>query len=119
MPQALEAIETWLDVRPATDHEYLFVGRDGRRLCAHGLHGLFQRAIRAAGLDRPGVSLHTLRHSFATMLLHSRVDLFTLQKLLGHASIQSTTTYLHVDLARLRAAVSSHPMAATSTAGGG
>ncbi len=119
VPQVLDAIETWLDVRPKTDHEYLFVGRDGRRLCPHGLHDLFQRAKKVAGLDRPGVSLHTLRHSFATMLLHSQVDLFTLQKLLGHASIQSTTTYLHVDLGRLREAVSSHPMAGTSAAGNG
>jgi len=44
-------------------------------------------------------------------ILHSQVDLFSLQKLLGHSSIESTAIYLHVDLTRLRAAVASHPMA--------
>ena len=66
---------------------------------------------KVPGWRGQGVSLHTLRHSFATMLLHSQVDLFSLQKLLGHASIESTAIYLHVDMTRLRAAVASHPMA--------
>ena len=111
VPQAMDTIQEWLHVRPEVDHDCLFAGRDGRGLRAHGLNGLFRRAAKGAGVDRPGVSLHTLRHSFATMLLHSQVDLFSLQKLLGHASIESTAVYLHVDLTRLRAAVASHPMA--------
>lgn len=111
VPQVLEALEAWLQVRPQDAHDQLFTARDGRALRAHGLQDLFRRAARKAGLDRPGVSLHTLRHSFATMLLHSQVDLFSLQKLLGHASIESTAVYLHVDLTRLRAAVASHPLA--------
>jgi site-specific recombinase XerD len=72
---------------------------------------LLWRAAARAGVARPGVSLHTLRHSFATMLLHSQVDLFSLQKLLAHASIETTAVYLPVDLTRLRAVVASHPMA--------
>jgi site-specific recombinase XerD len=106
-----EAIGEWLAVRPNSGHDVLFAGRDGRPLQAHGLNDAFRRAAESAGVARPGVSLHTLRHSFATMLLHSQVDLFSLQKLLGHASIESTAFYLHVDMTRLRAAVASHPMA--------
>lgn len=106
-----EAIGEWLSVRPNSGHDILFAGRDGRPMQAHGLNDAFRRAAEGAGVARPGVSLHTLRHSFATMLLHSQVDLFSLQKLLGHASIESTTIYLHVDMTRLRAAVASHPMA--------
>lgn len=106
-----EAIDDWLEARPATDHDMLFTGRDGRQLQPHGLNDAFRRAAKGAGVARPGVSLHTLRHSFATMLLHSQVDLFSLQKLLGHASIESTAIYLHVDMTRLRAAMASHPMA--------
>jgi site-specific recombinase XerD len=111
VPQVQAALQAWLEVRPDCGAEHVFVGRDGRRLRSHGLNDLFRRAAAQAGVDRPGVSLHTLRHSFATMLLHSQVDLFSLQKLLGHASIESTAIYLHVDLTRLRAAVASHPMA--------
>jgi site-specific recombinase XerD len=111
VPQVAGSIGDWLKVRPRAGSDALFLGRDCRPLQVHGLYGAFRRAAMTTGLDRPGVSLHTLRHSFATMLLHSQVDLFSLQKLLGHASIESTTTYLHVDLTRLRAAVASHPMA--------
>ncbi|MBP8951707.1 MAG: tyrosine-type recombinase/integrase [Armatimonadetes bacterium] len=111
VPRVSAAVQEWLDARPAAAHDWLFTGRDGRRLRAHGLNDLLHRAANVAGLDRRGVSLHTLRHSFATMLLHSQVDLFSLQKLLGHSSIESTAVYLHVDMTRLRAAVASHPMA--------
>ena len=71
---------------------------------------LFHRAAKKAGLQRDGVTLHTLRHSFATMLLHKRVDLVSLQRLLGHSTLESTAIYLHVDMSRLRDAVEAHPM---------
>jgi integrase len=53
----------------------------------------FKKACRKAGLD--DVNFHTLRHTFATRLLASGVDLVTVKELLGHADIRTTLRYVH------------------------
>ncbi|HAT12115.1 MAG TPA: hypothetical protein DCS97_16385 [Planctomycetes bacterium] len=62
----------------------------------------FHQARLAAGIVQPA-TVHTLRHSFATHLLRAGVDVFSLQRLLGHRSLASTTRYL------TPASVSTHP----------
>jgi site-specific recombinase XerD len=61
---------------------------------------IFWRAVKRAGLpDRGGI--HSLRHSFATHCVEAGVELTVVQRLLGHASLSTTTVYLHVQDARL------------------
>lgn len=115
--EAAEAIADWLEFRPAVGHDYLFTGKAGMRLGKNGLIGLFRRAAARAGVAREGVTLHTLRHTFASLLLQHGCDLVSIQQMLGHADLSTTSVYLHLDAAHLRAAVERHPLGAAGQAG--
>jgi integrase/recombinase XerD len=93
-PDLLQALRAyWRVYRPAL---WLFPGRDGTQpLALKTAYLIFQRAKDRAGITKPG-GLHLLRHAFATHLLEAGVDLHTIQRLLGHTSIQTTLRYLHV-----------------------
>src|SRR5271165_2445888 len=61
---------------------------------------IFYRAVKKSGVRYKG-GIHTLRHSFATHLIESGVELPVVQRLMGHASLMTTALYLHVTECRL------------------
>jgi len=73
----------------------LFSGRGGKHYTATALHISFKKAIEAAGLPRT-FSIHSARHTYATLLLAKTNSLRFVQKQLGHASIAMTSLYADV-----------------------
>lgn len=77
--------------------KYLFNGSiKGLPYSEEGLRWTFNQALLKSGIQKQ-VSLHSLRHSFASHLLAMGTDLFTIQKLMGHDDIRTTMVYLQVN----------------------
>jgi len=107
---ALAHVQRYLaEVRPALrararrdPGDVLFLSRSGRPLDRARLWQIVRAACGRAGLTA-ACSPHALRHSFATHLVAGGADLRSVQEMLGHASLQTTQVYTHVDHERLRA----------------
>ncbi len=87
--------------------EALFVTHRGRAMSRVMFWMLVKKYALQAGITSP-LSPHTLRHAFATHLLNHGADLRTVQMLLGHADISTTTIYTHVARERLKAIHHAH-----------
>ena len=111
-----DAVETYLvRARPVfatgLGRGALFLNQRGGRLSRQSCDRMLRSASRVAGIERH-VSLHTLRHSFATHLLERGADVRVVQELLGHASVATTQIYTLVTREHLREVYyTSHPRA--------
>ncbi len=103
-PEMLDLLRQWWKTRPSRydagiplQERWLFPSRKsaGRPMTTRQLNRLFHEAAEAAGIKK-GVTLHTLRHSFATHLLEQDINLRKIQLLLGHEKLETTARYLHV-----------------------
>ena len=101
--ETLGLLRQWWQVRPSRhdagtplEERWLFPGlRSGRSVTTRQLNRLFHEAADAAGI-RKGVTLHALRHSFATHLLERGTDIRIIQALLGHDKLDTTARYTRV-----------------------
>jgi site-specific recombinase XerD len=95
----------WRRYRPEHPEGWLFLGTYSiSHITSDGIENAFNRAVKRTNITKD-VSIYSLRHAFATHLLEDGATLLQVKELLGHASIQSTTVYLH--LANLTAEVRS------------
>lgn len=94
---ALEILRSyWLAYKPGAD--YLFPSKDGTtHMNSCSINGCFRALLEQAGLDHLGFRFHSLRHTYATMMLQYGCDIFLLKKLLGHKALASTSRYINMN----------------------
>lgn len=81
--------------RPCNEEGYLFLNSDERPLQVERIRVFFRKYIKMCGLV-DSVTVHSLRHCFATHLIEQGASLLQVKELLGHSSIRSTMEYLHI-----------------------
>ena len=114
----IEAIEAYMKVRPVNgvkDKEALFLSNRKQRISKESVQKIVKKYIKQAGLDPQRYSTHKLRHTAATLMYrYGKVDIRTLQELLGHESISTTEIYTHLDKEQLKDAVDKNPLSSYS-----
>jgi integrase/recombinase XerD len=91
--QAFAALELWLTLRPVVEEQAVFISRLARRLSVRMIQHCLACYCRQAGVQ---VSCHQLRHTFGRHLVEAGMPVTSIQRLLGHARIRTTQTYLHI-----------------------
>jgi integrase/recombinase XerC len=95
----------------SADRGALFLSKTGKRIGVRSVQKVVTAFLKEID-EEGGLSVHSLRHTFATHLLDAGADLRAVQELLGHASISTTQIYTHTSIERLKQVYQkSHPRA--------
>jgi len=107
-----KALQAYLDVRPKGQSDYLLLSSRGTPISVAGIQYTMKNLFRKAGLDATKLSTHKLRHTAATLMYkHGKVDIKTLQKVLGHEHLNTTEIYTHTDDTLVKEAIDLNPLA--------
>lgn len=109
--QVLSSFNNYLIMRKAvhTGHSYIFITRFRDKMSTQGVRNLVNKYASMAGIEK-NVTPHVFRHSFASLMLESGVDIKYIQDFLGHSTISTTQIYLHIsDEQKKRIMAEKHP----------
>lgn len=111
----IDAINDYLPVRKqikptAADKNALFLSERGCRISRRTVQYTVEKYVKKIGLDPHKYTTHKLRHTAATLMHQSGVDIRVLQEILGHKQLSTTEIYTHISSDRMRDAVKSNPL---------
>ena len=106
--KACQALAAWLKVRPAVEHDALFVTKFRTSIGKRAIQQAIQKYMNEAGIVH--ASVHTLRHTMATHHIARGTDPKTIQEALGHASLTTTTIYISLAKKAQRKALQEHAL---------
>ena len=110
--RAIKELHLWYDdrnhmkIKPG-EEDYVFLNRRGAHLTRTMILIMIKQQAVMAGIKKT-ISPHTLRHSFATVLLEGGASLRAIQAMLGHERIGTTEIYTHIDMSTLRQEIEQH-----------
>ena len=111
----LSAINAYLPVRnqqtpTVRDKNALFLSERNQRISRRTVQYTVEKYVKKLGLDPHKYTTHKLRHTAATLMHQSGVDIRVLQEILGHKQLSTTEIYTHINNDQMRAAVKSNPL---------
>ncbi len=106
------ALEKYLEIRDKFNpiDNTLFVSRYGTKMSSTSIEKIVERAYQKAGIESEIYSVHTLRHTCATLLYKNGANIKTIQELLGHVRIDTTEIYTHLHSQKVMNAMLKHPL---------
>ena len=114
------ALRQYLAVRRpirGRDANALFLSSQNERISRSTVHAMVKKRLSEAGIDASQYSSHKLRHTAATLMLHTGVDVRAVQEVLGHDHLNTTEIYTHVDNESLRVAAKANPLSRVKKSG--
>jgi len=93
--KGIRALKTWLEFRPSSVDNHMFLHKDGEQLKEWGVRNLLEKYRLQAGVTKK-LSPHSLRHTFATFKAQQGVSPFQLKDWLGHTRLDTTAIYVHM-----------------------
>ena len=111
-----EAIEKYMEIRKNIKtnkgyERYLFISSQLKSLNPYSLRRIIKNTYDYVGIDNTKYSVHTLRHTCATLLYRNGTNIRTIQELLGHSTIEVTKIYTHTYDAKVEKTMYEHPLA--------